>query len=52
MALYQRTEGRGTWCWFEEKMEVNAQRAEISKPIYATRCLAAYSNSTTNRSLI
>jgi diguanylate cyclase (GGDEF)-like protein len=26
MALYQaKSEGRGTWCWFEEKMEVNAQ---------------------------
>jgi diguanylate cyclase (GGDEF)-like protein len=26
MALYQaKSEGRGTWCWFEQKMEVNAQ---------------------------
>jgi diguanylate cyclase (GGDEF)-like protein len=26
MALYQaKSEGRGTWCWFERKMEVNAQ---------------------------
>ena len=26
MALYQaKSEGRGTWCWFEEKMEVSAQ---------------------------
>jgi len=26
MALYQaKSDGRGTWCWFEEKMEINAQ---------------------------
>jgi diguanylate cyclase (GGDEF)-like protein/PAS domain S-box-containing protein len=26
MALYQaKSEGRGTWCWFEDKMEVSAQ---------------------------
>jgi diguanylate cyclase (GGDEF)-like protein len=26
MALYQaKSEGPGTWCWFEEKMEINAQ---------------------------
>jgi diguanylate cyclase (GGDEF)-like protein len=26
MALYQaKSEGRGTWCWFEERMEVRAQ---------------------------
>ena len=26
MALYQaKSDGRGTWCWFEEKMEISAQ---------------------------
>jgi diguanylate cyclase (GGDEF)-like protein len=26
MALYQaKSEGRGSWCWFEEKMEISAQ---------------------------
>ena len=38
MALYQaKSEGRGTWCWFEDKMEISAQAAEISKLICEMR---------------
>jgi len=30
MALYQaKSKGRGTWCWFEDKMEISAQARRL-----------------------